>query len=217
MQWTNDPSDSMSVDYSFRRAKVEHYIEQAEERLAMSRYRPSLEVLQKALKLEPQDKKALALKKDIESAQASLHAVARGLSNGHRSTKRGEIVLVVDQDERVLTSVSESLARYGFKGVGASSFSEAIAVLSDVQPHVIVSEVNFADGPIGFDLYFWVRNNATYMYTPFLFLATRVTREMMIAGKRMGVDDFVIKPLDEDVLMASLTHSLSRRRKHVSV
>ncbi len=213
MQWTSDPSDSTSIDFSYRRAKVEHYIDRAEECLLMSRYKPALELLQKAFSLDPRDQRAIELKRRIEYAHESLLAVARGLSNGHRSTKRGEIVLVVDQDERVLASVSASLSRYGFKGVGASSFNEALTVLSELQPHLIISEVNFADGPVGFDLYFWVRNNSSLMHLPFLFLATRVSREMMIAGKRMGVDEFVLKPLDEDVLMASALHSLSRRRK----
>lgn len=211
MQWTSNSSDASSIDFSFRQAKIEHYLCRAEECFAMNRYKPALEILQKAFRIDPHDKRAQELKRKLDDAQASVLAVTRGFSNGH-SSKRGEIVLVVDQDERVLSSVASSLARYGFTGMGASSFSEALSVLSEIQPHLIISEINFADGPVGFDLYFWIRNNMALMNVPFVFLATRVTREMLIAGKRMGVDEFVLKPLDEDVLMATAVHSLSRRK-----
>jgi DNA-binding response OmpR family regulator len=47
---------------------------------------------------------------------------------------------------------------------------------------------------------------------PFLFLATRIDRDTLIAGKRFGVDDLILKPVDDDVVIASVINSLSRRK-----
>jgi DNA-binding response OmpR family regulator len=49
---------------------------------------------------------------------------------------------------------------------------------------------------------------------PFLFLATRIDRDTLIAGKRLGVSDFVLKPLDDDLVIASILNCLSRNGRN---
>jgi DNA-binding response OmpR family regulator len=130
-----------------------------------------------------------------------------------KTTKRSELVLVVDQDERILMSLATSLRKYGFTALGAASFDEAVEAITRYAPSMIISEVNFEKGPVGFDLYLWIRNNGMLSTIPFLFLATRITRDMLIAGKRMGVDEFIVKPLDEEVVMASVLNCLWKRKR----
>jgi DNA-binding response OmpR family regulator len=96
--------------------------------------------------------------------------------------------------------------------IGAGSYEEAVEALGTVQPDIILSEVNFAQGSRGFDLYLWLRTNSAFMDTPFMFLAARVDRDTLIAGKRFGVDDFILKPVDREVVTASIVNCLSRRR-----
>jgi PleD family two-component response regulator len=134
----------------------------------------------------------------------------------HHAMRRNELVLVVDQDERILSTMAETLRKYGFGAVGAAGFEEAVEALAIFRPHLIISEVNFENGPVGYDLYLWVRHNEELKGIPFLYLATRVTREMLIAGKRMGVDEFIVKPLDEELVMASVINCLSRQKKKVA-
>ena len=219
MHMLNTSGIPVAVDDSFRRAKAEHYLRQAGELFRMSRYTAARSVLGVVFTLDPGNKSALALQEEIELslsqlASSTLHPNA---TNGHSQTaKQGNLILVVDQDERILTLLRESLRKYGLVAIGAASFKEALDVLTKFKPSLIISEVNFENGPVGFDLFFWIRNNLELQAIPFLYLATKVTREMLIAGKRMGVDEFIVKPLDEEVVMASVLNCLSRRKKAVA-
>ena len=219
MQWTND-SNMISVENPYRKAKAEHYLERAGELVRMSRYNVAKQTLDILFVLEPDSKPGLALKKEIDSVLRDLLSVSTASfhsNNGHsRQFRRGELVMIVDQDERILTSMSGTLWKYGFGAVGAANFDEAVEALSYFRPKLIIYEVNFENGPVGYDLYLWVRHNDDLKSTPFLYLATRVTREMLIAGKRLGVDEFIVKPLDEEVVMASVLNCLSNRKKKVA-
>jgi DNA-binding response OmpR family regulator len=170
--------------------------------------------------LDSENRSAKSLQKRIDYVLASLSRNGAAIppdtapDASWRRQKRDEIVLVVDQDERVLGGLSDSLGKHGFNMVSAGSYDEAIEMLSVVSPSIVVSEVNFANGPVGFDLYLWIRTNAKLQNIPFLFLATRVDRETLIAGKRLGVDDFIVKPLDEAVVVASILNCLARDKKH---
>ncbi|HCV42607.1 MAG TPA: hypothetical protein DGH68_03915 [Bacteroidetes bacterium] len=79
---------------------------------------------------------------------------------------------------------------------------------------MVVSEVNFENGSLGYDLYLWIRTNIGTERLPFLFLATRIDRDTLIAGKRLGVSDFILKPLDEDLVVASVLNCLARKKKN---
>ncbi|MBX2989933.1 MAG: response regulator [Bacteroidetes bacterium] len=215
-----EASTTVFVDNPYHKAKIEHYLERAEDLFRMARYKQAQKMLGSVFALDPEDRSGQALQKAISAALSNLHSVSSHFSNhsnGHaKQFRRGEVVLVVDQDERVLISLAGTLHKYGFGAIGAGGLEEAIDALSTFKPSLIISEVNFESGSIGYDLYLWIRHNEELGATPFLYLATRVTREMLIAGRRMGVDEFIVKPLDEEVVMASILHCLSRRKKKVA-
>ena len=214
MLWTESSDTDVLTEFSYREAKVEHYLERAQELLKMSRYEPALNALRTLFRLDPQQHDALELQKEISAELRSLDT-ARPFSGTKQQLKirRNELVMFVDQDERMLTELSTELRRYGFRVVGAANFDEATEVLTNFKPDLILSEVNFENGPVGFDLYVWIRNNAQLAAIPFFFLATCVTREMIIAGKRMGVDEFIMKPLDSEVVIASVIKCLAQKKK----
>ena len=91
---------------------------------------------------------------------------------------------------------------------------EAIETIAEFKPNMIVSEVNFENGSVGYDLYLWIRTNVSTQDLPFLFLATRIDRDVLIAGKRLGVTDFILKPLDEDLVVASILNCLPKAKRN---
>ena len=213
-------SPIVSRGEGFFKAKVEHYLMRAEEMIQSARYLPAKETVETVLSLDPENAAGKSLAKRIEYLlETIIHRDSKtsGPGNGNGFTwsrpRRDELVMVVDQDERLVEALVASLRRYGLNFIAASSHDEALKTLSIVKPDLIISEVNFENGPAGFDLYLWVRTNATLCDTPFLFFATKIDRETLIAGKRLGVDDFIFKPLDQEVVMASIIHCLSRRKK----
>jgi PleD family two-component response regulator len=204
---------------SFRQAKLEHYLQRAEDFLQMARYRPALRALTSVYRLDQNNSSARSLQKRIEYyIEASKNRTVDGHvfgTNGDRlRRRRKELILLVDQDERVLTSLTSTLRKHGFGATGASSYDEAVEAIAEFAPDMIVSEVNFENGSVGYDLFLWVRTNARTGAMPFLFLATRIDRDTLIAGKRLGVSDFVLKPLDDELVVASILNCLARTRRN---
>lgn len=204
---------------NFRRAKIDHYLERAQEYLSMSRYGRARRVLDSIFSIDPENGDAKALSKVIDDALEQILHRGNGQPKNHEGSEqqgrrpyRSELVLVVDQDERLLVSLTQSLRQYGFQAIAAGSYEEAVETLTMIKPDVVISEVNFESGPKGFDLYLWLKTNAGQYNIPFLFLAARIDREMLIAGKRFGVDDLILKPVDNDVVTASIINCLARRR-----
>ena len=195
----------------FLQMKIDHFLKRGEECCAMARYPPARRMLDAALALDPAHAATLALGDRI-NREFSRVANHDGGSVHSRTGQKEDLIVVVDQDERVLTGFAEALVRRGFRFAGAATYEEAVELLSIVVPDIIVSEVNFDTGARGFDLFLWMRTNAALANVPFLFHATRIDRDVMIAGRRFGVDDFLVKPVDGELLAAAATTVLHRRR-----
>lgn len=213
----DDTHQDLSPQELFRLAKVEHYLGRADELCRMARYGAAREALERVLTLDRNNATAVSLGEEIDRRVRHLTDRANGSAgeesaNGRRS--RGGLVLVADQDEHMLLTVVESLTRNGFEPVGAGTYDEALQVLTLFRPDAIVSEINFEGGPQGFELFHQVKSGAGGNGLPFIFLAATVDRELLIAGKRFGVDDFLLKPVDGEVVSASVAHCLGRLRGH---
>lgn len=200
----------------FRRAKAEHYLEHAQACIGMSRFSAAKDAVMKVAELLPDSDAHRELARAISERLERLKHPGNGYDHAHQGRvtprERTATVLLVDQDERVLTSLSHTLQREGIETVGASSLDEAVAALTLVHPDVIVSEVNFESGPEGLELFQRVRSNETLSTTSFVFLAARLDHDILVAGKRFGVDDFIAKPADDDLVVASIRNCITRRR-----
>ena len=205
-----------STSEVYKLAKIEHYLRRAESCFQMARYTAAGKALNAVLELSPVDIAANLLSKRIELQLSLLQN-----RNGHsldtsgmvRRRSKRRIILIVDQDERVLFRLSNKLRKFGFDTVSALNCSEALETVGQITPDLVISEVNFEDGPTGYELFSELRSRPATRRVPFLFLAIRIDREVLIAGKRLGVDDFLFKPVDDDVVAASVTNCVSRSRK----
>lgn len=197
----------------YHQARIEHFVRRAYELVRMGRYAQARRAVDAILAVDPSSGDGQALRSQIGTVLEDLSRRHTGNGSGNGHAKRGELVLCVDQDERVLAGLGTSLRRHGYRSMGAASYDEATEVLAELMPDVVVSEVNFEAGPRGFDLFLWMRSNASYSGIPFLFHATRIDREILIAGKRFGVDDFVVKPADGEVIAAAVAQVLLRRKQ----
>ena len=212
---------------SFKQLKIEHYLERAEEYCRMGRYQTARKTIQRIYAIDPENMEGRHLDKRLET---TMKLLSNGNGNGHGHVfsgsngngtqpesfvlprrRRDEIVLVVDQDEQLLVTLTDGLLKAGFQAISAGDCDEAVEILGSVKPHAVVSEVNFQNGPAGLDLFTLIRTHPVLNTIPFLFLATRIDREVLIAGKRFGVNDFITKPLDVDVVVASLLRSFTGR------
>ncbi|MGY1814791.1 response regulator [Blastococcus sp. SYSU D00820] len=121
----------------------------------------------------------------------------------------GRTALVVDDDEMVTALVRAGLEEAGMTVVTAADGHEALARLAEAVPDVIVSDVNMP-GMDGFALVSRLRAEPATRRVPLLFLSSRTGREDVLAGLRLGADDYVRKPFDLDELVGRVLAKVDR-------
>lgn len=117
-------------------------------------------------------------------------------------------ILVVDEDENGLLDITQKLRAQSFAVIAAAGVQEALSTLKTVSPDIILSEVNFQGKPAGFDLFEFIRSTPATLHAPFLFMAPAFDRTTRIIGKRLGVDEFIFKPIDYEILLGTLIGKL---------
>ena len=114
-------------------------------------------------------------------------------------------ILVVDEDEANLLHLARILRSNFYAVIAAGTYEEALGTIKVISPDIILSEVKFYNGMLGFDLYEHVRSRQALKATPFLFMAASLDRTTHLISKRFGVDEFFVKPVDTELLFATFT------------
>src|SRR5262249_38764645 len=119
-------------------------------------------------------------------------------------------VLVVDDDERFQDLVRAALERAGFAVTLTANASEAPAAVADEPPQVALGEVVMS-GANGFELYQELRDRLGEE-PPIIFVSgERTEPHDRVAGLLLGADDYLVKPVDPDELVARVRRSLRPR------
>jgi two-component system, OmpR family, response regulator PrrA len=124
----------------------------------------------------------------------------------------GPLVLMVDDDADVRTSVARGLRHWGFDVRVAATGKEALRLLSSETHDALVLDVQMPelDGVAVVTALRALGNDI-----PICVLSARDTVNDRIAGLEAGADDYLTKPFDLGELVARL-HALLRRSTHTS-
>jgi two-component system sensor histidine kinase/response regulator len=93
--------------------------------------------------------------------------------------------------------------------ITASNGVEALDLLGDVKPDLIISDIMMPDVD-GYQFHAQVRRRPELLAIPFIFLTARGGRDDIRRGKELGVDDYLTKPFDEEDLLIAVRAKLSR-------
>jgi len=94
----------------------------------------------------------------------------------------------------------------------ASSVEKGIEHLSTVTPDIIISDITMP-GKNGFDFFKYIRSLSHLQQVPFLFLSAHSDSESIVAGKEIGSDDYLTKPVDFHLLLSSIRGKLKRKEQ----
>lgn len=114
--------------------------------------------------------------------------------------------LVVDDEELLLSAITEYLGLMGISAAGAASAEACSRFLEENSVRLIVLDINLQDGS-GFDLCRDIRRNSD---VPILFLSARSSDDDKIAAYAVGGDDYIQKPCALSVLSAKIKAMLRR-------
>lgn len=120
------------------------------------------------------------------------------------------VVLVIDDDAVVRQRIASSLSENGYRVVLAASSDEGIDAYHSASPHLVICDINMADGK-GFDTLDLIFTQNPVQ--PIIILSNIGNTEDVIRAMRLGVSDYLFKPLEDmEMLGISIENTLNRAR-----
>ncbi|MEP0871029.1 response regulator transcription factor [Trichocoleus desertorum AS-A10] len=119
------------------------------------------------------------------------------------------MILVADDDIGTRLSISDYLELSGYSVVAAENGQEALALVDEYQPHLIVTDITMPRMD-GYELVRRVRQKVEFRLLPVIFLTARTDIQERIRGYQLGCDLYLPKPFDLDELGAVVRNLLER-------
>ena len=123
-------------------------------------------------------------------------------------------ILVVEDDLHLMEGIRDILQINGYDVLTATNGVAGLDVLK-AQPaprDLIVSDIMMPRMD-GYEFFNAVRSVESWVAIPFIFLTAKGEREDIKRGKRMGAEDYVVKPFDADDLLVAVSAKLNRKKQ----
>ena len=122
-----------------------------------------------------------------------------------------ELILLVDDEQRIVRQARDYLEHGGFRVVEASDGKAALALARQARPDLIVLDLNLP-GMDGLDVCRTLRRDSD---VPIIMLTARVEETDRLIGLELGADDYITKPFSPRELVARVRVILRRVNKDV--
>ncbi|WP_404977835.1 response regulator [Asticcacaulis sp. BE141] len=114
-------------------------------------------------------------------------------------------VLVVDDYKTMLRIISNLLKQLGFENVEeASDGTEALEKMKKGSYGLVISDWNM-EPMTGYELLLKVRADDGLKRTPFIMVTAESKTENVIAAKKAGVNNYIVKPFNAATLKQKIT------------
>ena len=122
-------------------------------------------------------------------------------------------VLVVDDYATMIRIIRNLLKQIGFADVDdANDGSTALAKMHEKRYGLVISDWNM-EPMTGYDLLRQVRADPGLQQTPFIMVTAESKTENVIAAKKAGVNNYIVKPFNAQTLKAKIEAVFSERER----
>ena len=116
-------------------------------------------------------------------------------------------------DEKVFCMILEKrLQALGFESRSALSAHEALDLLKDVEPEMIITDLMMPKMD-GIEFTRVLRKKRKLLDTYILMLSARSDKEAMVESKKAGANEYVSKPIDDDELSIKIDIGIKWSKK----
>lgn len=115
-------------------------------------------------------------------------------------------VLLVDDEKRMLDLLELYLRAHKYKSKKALSAKEALSYLEEETFDIVLIDIMMPEIN-GWDLCRTIRKNSD---VPIIMVTAREQKEDIVKGLKLGADDYITKPFDEEELLARIEALLRR-------
>lgn len=126
--------------------------------------------------------------------------------------RNGKMVILVVEDNKDMRDYIRSILAEYYNVLEASQGEEALALLHANNVDFIISDLMM---PVmdGMELSRRVKNDFSISHIPFLMLTAKTSDEARLESYKMGADAFLLKPFDENMLLARISNILENRKR----
>lgn len=145
--------------------------------------------------------------------QAEATATESPLSSASpQPAPNGKLTILVVEDNKDMRDYIRSILSEYYNVVEASQGEEALVVLQCQNVDFIISDLMM---PVmdGMELSRRVKADFAISHIPFLMLTAKTSNESRIESFRIGVDEYLLKPFDDTLLLARIANILENRKR----
>jgi len=158
----------------------------------------------------------LPLPDDCESgsaAQDDAEPVVEHGDNGAGAADGAGLTVLVVEDNADMRSYIRSILSEHYAVAEAADGREAMRILLSRPVDFIISDLMM---PVmdGNELSRRVKENFAISHIPILILTAKMTREARLESYRIGVDEYLLKPFDETLLLARIRNIIENKRRY---
>ena len=119
-------------------------------------------------------------------------------------------ILCVEDDPRLLEILVDEVESAGYEVVVATNGREGIEKTVSEKPDLIISDIRMPDMD-GYQFLTALRlEHPEAAWTPFIFLTALSEQQDIVRGKALGADDYMTKPVDYEMLLATIGSRLQQ-------
>lgn len=119
-------------------------------------------------------------------------------------------ILLVEDDKSFGYVLSEYMSLKSYKVTWKETVSEALGVLSESTFDLVVLDINLKNES-GYEVAQVMRKEMPTI--PFIFLTARDLKIDQLKGYQLGAEEYITKPIDEEILLAKIDAILARKKE----
>src|SRR5690606_16968997 len=119
------------------------------------------------------------------------------------------VILVIEDNEDIRESIEETLLLAGYRVIIAENGRAGLAMLKTRAPDLILCDIMMPEVD-GFEILRILNERKNYRKIPFIFMTAKSSSSEKQKAIELGVDNYLIKPFDDTLLLAAVKDSLSR-------
>jgi PAS domain S-box-containing protein len=121
-------------------------------------------------------------------------------------------ILLIDDDQRLGRTIENVLRLNGYDVCYANNGALGIQKAFEYNPDLILCDINM-DPINGYQVYNVLKESSLINRIPFMFLTANSDLQDIRFGLNLGVDDYFVKPFDNNNLIGSIEKRLSKYRR----
>ena len=148
-------------------------------------------------------------------AQTALVAAGGGSSVEVTTKDVAKTVMVVDDSVTVRKVTTRFLEREGFNVITAKDGVDALNVLQDTMPDLMLLDIEMPRMD-GFEVARNVRSTSRWSHLPIIMITSRTGEKHREHAYSLGVDNYLGKPYQEDILLDAISQLIAARERQNS-